>query len=181
MTETSKNIISAIKEYGSRLFGFIRNRVNNDEDAEDILQEVWYQLSRVIDLEDIENISGWLFRVARNRITDQYRKNKPQLLEDLTFEDEEGNVTLSEILLGGDLPNDQLLADLFWEELNRALDELPDNQKIVFVKNELEGMTLQEIADDEDEKLKTVISRKGYAVKHLRKRLQTLYEELKKY
>lgn len=177
-----RTIIETVKQYGTRLSRFIRGQVKSDEDAEDILQDVWYQLSRVVDLDGIESISGWLFQVARNRITDTYRKKKEDTLSDTAFEeDEDGNVSFREILLAdAETPEDQFFKDLFWEELMRALDELPENQRSVFVQNELEDRTLQEIADQTGENLKTVISRKRYAVQHLRKRLQTLYDELDK-
>ena len=183
MAETPRRtIIETVKQYGNRLSRFIRGQVKSDEDAEDILQDVWYQLSRVVDLDGIESISGWLFQVARNRITDTYRKKKEDTLSDVAFDDDEdGELSFREILLAdAETPEDQFFKDLFWEELMRALDELPENQRSVFVQNELEDRTLQEIADETGENLKTIISRKRYAVQHLRKRLKTLYDELDK-
>lgn len=174
-----RTIIETVKQYGSRLSRFIRGQVKTDEDAEDILQDVWYQLSKVVDLDGIESISGWLFQVARNRITDSYRKKKEDPLSELMIEDDEGDISFRDILLAdAQTPEDQFFKDIFWEELMRALDELPENQRNVFVWNELEDRTLQEIADQTNENLKTIISRKRYAVQHLRKRLQTLYDEL---
>ena len=127
-------------------------------------------------------MSGWLHRVARNKITDSYRKKKPDLLDDYSYEDEDGELGFKDILLADTSdPETQYIRDLFWEELFAALDELPHNQKQVFVWNELEDKTLQQIADATNENIKTIISRKGYAVKHLRKRLQTLYDELINY
>ncbi len=155
--------------------------MGSNEDAEDILQDVWYQLSRIIDLDEIENMSAWLFQVARNRITDRYRKQKNSLLEDFVFEDEDGAWTLKDILTSSDNPEDEFFRELFWNELLSALDELPETQRNAFVWNELEDMTLQEIADKTGDNLKTVISRKGYAVKYLRERLQSLYDELNNY
>ncbi len=179
---TGEHIAATIKEYGRRLFGFIRGRVNTDEDAEDILQDVWYQLSNVVNVEEIEQMSGWLHRVARNKITDSYRKKKPGLLDDYSYENEDGELDFKDILLADTTdPETQYIRDLFWEELFAALDELPEKQKQVFVQNELENKTLQQIADATNENLKTIISRKGYAVKHLRRRLQTLYDELINY
>ncbi|WP_420149156.1 RNA polymerase sigma factor [Spirosoma sp.] len=176
-----RTIIDTVKQYGNRLSRFIRGQVKSDEDAEDILQDVWYQLSRVVDLDGIESISGWLFQVARNRITDTYRKKKEDALSDTAFDDEDDNLSFREILLAdAETPEDQFFKDLFWEELMRALDELPENQRSAFVQNELEERTLQEIADETGENLKTIISRKRYAVQHLRKRLKTLYDELNK-
>lgn len=176
-----ESIAATIKEYGKRLFGFIRDRVNTDEDAEDILQDVWYQLSNAVNIDEIEQMSGWLHRVARNKITDSYRKKKPELLGDYST-GEDGEPSFADILLSdASDPETEYIRDLFWEELFAALDELPAAQKQVFVLNELEDKTLQQIADATNENIKTIISRKGYAVKHLRKRLQMVYDELINY
>ncbi len=173
-----RKISNLINEYGSRLFRFIRGRVSTNADAEDISQEVWYQLSRVVELDSIEQISAWLFRVARNRITDNYRKQKPDLLEDKNFENDGGSFDFKEILIAEtNSDEDENLKAIFWEELFKALDELPENQKNVFVWNELENQTFQEIADQTGENIKTLISRKRYAVQHLRIRLEALYDE----
>jgi RNA polymerase sigma factor (sigma-70 family) len=181
--QTPKSFLSAFRTYGKRLMDFIRGRVDNEADAEDISQEVWYQLSRVVDVSEIESISGWLFRVARNKITDRYRKREDDSLEDLAYQDEEGEMAFKDILLADESasPEIQYFKELFWEELMRALSELPENQRNVFVWNELEDQTLQEIADRSGENLKTVISRKRYAVQHLRRRLQALYDDLNQY
>lgn len=180
MTERKKqNIIHTVKEYGNKLFHFIRNKVHTDEEAEDILQDVWYQFSNVSSTQTIEQVSGWLYAVAKNKITDKYRKQKTALLEDEVYEDEEGELHFKEILLSGDDDAEALaLKKLFWQQLKEALDELPQNQRQVFILNEMEGMTLQQIADNSGENIKTITSRKGYAVKHLRSRLQFLYNEL---
>lgn len=179
---TNQNIVSAVKNYGKRLFGFIRNKVRTDEDAEDILQDVWYQLSSVVNLGEIEQISGWLFQVARNKITDKYRKKTTTSLDELGFEDEDGAWSFKDFLLADTSnPETEQLRELFWEELFSALDELPENQRQVFVWNELEDITLQDIANKTGENLKTIISRKGYAVKHLRKRLESLYNDFLNY
>jgi RNA polymerase sigma factor (sigma-70 family) len=174
-----QRVIQAVRTYGKQLFSFIRGRVPTDEDAEDILQDVWYQLSNQPEVEAIESVSGWLFRVARNRITDLFRKKKPEALEDFGYENEEGEWLLKEILLADDFnPEAEDIRQIFWEELMAALEELPEKQREVFILNELEDRTLQEIADSKGENLKTIISRKGYAVKHLRSRLENLYQEL---
>ena len=173
-----QKVVQVVKDYGGRLSRFIRGRVKSDEDAEDILQEVWFQLSNVVDVEGIEQISGWLFRVARNKITDRYRKKKPDSLSDHEYEEDLGLPGLKDILISDyDSPETVYVKELFWQELFAALEELPENQRQVFIWNELEDMTLQQIADQTGEKLKTIISRKGYAVKHLRRRLISLYEE----
>ena len=173
-----RNITDAVSEYGKKLFGFIRNKVPTNADAEDIFQDVWYQFSNVVDTQPIEQVSGWLFRVARNRVTDNFRKKKPDLIEDYAYEDEDGDTHYNGIFLGElPTPEDEELRELFWEELYAALEELPDNQRNVFVWNELEDKTFQEISDETGVNIKTLISRKGYAVKHLRKRLESLYRE----
>jgi RNA polymerase sigma factor (sigma-70 family) len=183
MAENKKlHIVQTVKEYGNRLFGFIRGKVNTDEDAEDILQDVWYQLSNTSATDTIEQLSGWLFTVARNKITDKYRKQKPALIDDIFSDDEDDDMPFTDILLATeDHPEANNLKALFWEELMAALEELPEAQKEVFVLNELEDMTLQQIADKKGENIKTIISRKRYAVQHLRKRLQYLYNDLLDY
>lgn len=178
--ERKRNIVEVVSNYGKRLFGFIRGKVNTDADAEDILQDVWYQFAS--STQTIEEISGWLFAVARNKITDRYRKKKPALLSDLAYENEDGELQFKEIFQAvAEHPELKDFKELFWEELLQALDELPKAQREVFILNELEDVTLQKIADDYGENLKTIISRKRYAVKHLRKRLQYLYDELLNY
>lgn len=181
--KNGSNIISTIKDYSKRLFGFIRGRVDSDEDAEDVLQDVWYQLSNVVNLDEIERMSGWLHQVARNKIIDRQRKKKPDLLDDYDTDEDGDSLGIKEILLADDYenPETKYLRDIFWKELFAALEELPEAQREVFVWNELEDMTLQQIADKTGQNLKTIISRKGYAVKHLRSRLQTLYNELLTY
>lgn len=175
----SQNVIETVKEYGKRLFGFIRTRVNTNEDAEDILQDVWYQLT-LLDNGPVEQLGAWLYRVAQNKIIDRYRKQKPESLEDFTFEDEEGGISFKEILLSdeNDDPEKEYLKKMFWDELLAALSELPEPQRKVFVMNELEDKTFQEIADQSGENIKTLISRKRYAVIYLRERLRPFYEEI---
>ena len=178
MSEKRPNIVQTVKSYGKQLLGFIRSRVNSDEDAEDILQDVWYQLSSIPEVEAIEQMSSWLYRVARNRIVDKYRKQKPDSLEEYTYEDDDGELYIKDILLADDLtPETVYLKELFWEQLTLALEELPENQRQIFVWNELEDQTFQEIADRTGENIKTLISRKRYAVRYLRQRLETVYEE----
>ena len=174
------SITETVQQFGKRLFGFVRGKVKTTEEAEDILQDVWYQFSRLSNLDELENVSAWLYRVAQNRVTDNYRKKKTENLEDYTYENDENEISFKEILLLDEnaSPELALFKEEFWSELMQALDELPENQKEVFLLNEIEDITLQEIADQKGENLKTIISRKGYAVKHLRKRLQHLYNEL---
>ncbi len=173
-----KTISNIINDYGKKLFHFIRGRVPTNTDAEDIVQDVWYQLSRVIELDSIEQISGWLYRVARNKITDNYRKKKPELLEDKKVKNDDGEFIFKEILLADSIsPEEENLKEIFWKELFIALDELPENQKNVFIWNELDDETFQQIADRTGENIKTLISRKRYAVQHLRLKLEELYNE----
>ncbi|MEN9999767.1 MAG: hypothetical protein RI922_2757 [Bacteroidota bacterium] len=178
--QRSTSLTSIVQQFGKKLFGFIRGKVKTTEDAEDIIQDVWYQLSNLTNLQDIENVSGWIYQVARNKVTDRYRKKTTDSLENYAYSDEDGEFNFKDILLLDDSNNPELghFKELFWEELMEALDELPSNQREVFVLNELEDFTLQEIADQKGENLKTIISRKGYAVKHLRNKLNHLYNEL---
>lgn len=178
MVQHQQNIKYAEQNYGKRLYGFIRNRVKNISDAEDILQDVWFQLSNIIDIEPIEQLSSWLFRVSRNKIVDKYRKNNPELLEDLAYEDDEGELIFPEALISDTInPEKELENTYFREAFFNALNELPEKQKDAFVWNELEDMTLQEIANKTGDNIKTIISRKRYAVAHLRRRLQSIYNE----
>jgi RNA polymerase sigma factor (sigma-70 family) len=182
MAGKRKNIVQTVNQYGRQLLGFIRGKVATDEDAEDIIQDVWYQFSNIDESDTIESVSGWLYRVAKNKITDTFRKKKPEHIEDYTFESDDGEVNFKEILLADAVtPEDEFFKKMFWEELMNALEELPEKQRSVFVQNELEDKTLQQIADETGENLKTIISRKGYAVKHLRNRLNDLYNDFIQY
>ncbi len=173
-----QRILDAVQNYGKRLFSFIRSRVKSDEDAEDILQDVWYQLSSLVDIEPIEQLSSWLYRVSRNRIVDKQRKLKPHSLDDLVYKDEEGEIVYPEALLATDSnPETELESAFLREEFFEALKGLPPKQRDVFVWNELEDMTLQEIANKTGENIKTIISRKRYAVANLRQWFQNLYNE----
>ena len=174
------SISNTIQEFGEKLFGFVRKKVNSTEDAEDILQEVWFQLSNLSDIAELDNVSAWLYEVARNKITDKARKKKNLSIEEYGYETEDGEFNFKEILLMDDTGNPELsfFKELFWKEFQQAIEELPANQKEVFILNEIEDMTLQQIADNKGEKLKTIISRKGYAVKHLRSKLNYLYQEM---
>jgi len=173
------DILQAVQDYGNRLFSFIRNRVKSDEDAQDILQDVWFKLSNANEAEPIEQLGSWLFTVARNRITDMYRKQKPSSLDDFVYEDEDGEINYKDILLSDfKSPEDEELKKMFWDEFSKALDELPKEQKDAFVQNELEDKTFREMAEKSGESIKTLISRKRYAVLHLRERLDSLYAEL---
>ncbi|WP_332453814.1 sigma-70 family RNA polymerase sigma factor [Chryseobacterium aquaticum] len=176
-----ENMISqTVSSYGGKLMSFIRPKVKNTEDAEDILQEVWYQFSSLTNLSEIVNIGGWLYRVTSNKIIDKYRKKRTENLEDFVYEDEDGSFSIKDILLLDESagPDIKMFQDEIWKKLFEALDELPEKQRLVYVENELNDKTLQEIADEQGENIKTIISRKNYAVKHLRSRLKQLYEDL---
>lgn len=155
-----------IAQYQKPLLNFIRARVGVSEDAEDILQEVWLQFAHRDSGDSLQSESGWLYRVARNKIIDHYRRISPEWLEDLVYDDYLEEEEEDEI-------DD---ADVFWEEFYEALNTLPAKQREVFVMNEMEGLTLQEIADESGEKLKTIISRKGYAVRRLREQLIGVFD-----
>jgi RNA polymerase sigma factor (sigma-70 family) len=183
--ETNSHIISTIKAYGKNLLGFIRKRVKSDADAEDILQDVWYQFSAVVNSQPIEQTSAWLYRVARNKITDKHKKRSETLLDDLFITDDEDDGDTSgfkDLLMTEDsTPETEYVRNLFWEQLFTALDELPEEQKQVFIWQEMEDMTFQEISEATGVNVNTLVSRKRYAVLHLRDRLQQLYEEITKY
>ena len=177
--QQKQNIIQAVRNYGKRLYYFIRGKVNSDEDAEDILQDVWYQFSNVMNSEPVEQAGAWLYRVARNRIIDKYRKKEDDSLDELFDEDEENGSQLREILFSENTnPETELIRSAFWEALFAALEELPEEQKQVFVWHELDNLSFQEIEAKTGEKTSTLISRKRYAVLHLRERLKDLYKEI---
>jgi len=178
--QKSISITKTIQQFSKNLFGFVRGKVKSTEDAEDILQDVWYQLSKLNNIAELENVSAWLYEVARNKIIDRSRKKTSYLLEDFGYENDDGEFSFKEVLLLDDEHNPDLafFKEMFWLEFQKALDELPPNQREVFLLNEMEDMTLQQIADKSGENLKTIISRKGYAVKYLRKKLDHLYREL---
>lgn len=180
--ERSKNISNTIKSLSKRLFSFIRQRVGSTEDAEDILQDVFYQFAG--NAEPIEQASSWLFRVARNKIIDSYRKQKLPLADDVlpsAGEEEDGFDWREMLLPGNDNPETEYLRNLFWEELQKALEELPEEQRTAFIQTEIEGVPFKELAAQTGEPVATLISRKRYAVLHLRARLRVLKEELLNY
>ena len=182
--EKNNTILQAITAYGKSLLGFIRRRVNNDADAEDILQDVWYQFANVLNAEPIEQTGAWLYRVARNRILDKHKKKTETLLDDILpdLDDGEDGPDLKALLMPeSTTPETEYLRNLFWEQLFIALDELPEEQKQVFIWQELEDIPFQQIAERTGEKIQTLVSRKRYAVLHLRKRLKQLYEEITEY
>ncbi|MGY4538040.1 RNA polymerase sigma factor (sigma-70 family) [Mucilaginibacter sp. UYNi724] len=183
--DNNSHIIQTIASYGKSLLGFIRKRVKNDADAEDILQDVWYQFSNVVNAGPIEQTSAWLYRVAKNRIIDKHKKRTETLLDDMlpaAGDDEEDNFDFQSILLTEPTtPETTYLRNLFWDQLFIALDELPENQRQVFIWQELDDMPFEEIAQKTGENINTLVSRKRYAVLHLRKRLKQLYREITEY
>lgn len=170
----------AVRSERPRLRNFIRKRVGNEADVEDILQDVFYQLlSSYSVTEPIEKLTSWLFTAARNRIIDWYRK-KRHVLRPFSpeVEGDEAPLNLEEILFDPSQNADEVYArSVVWEELSSALEELPENQRKVFVMNELDGMTFREIAEVTGEPINTLLSRKRAAVLFLRERLRELYEE----
>jgi RNA polymerase sigma factor (sigma-70 family) len=183
MTEQERQISEIITQERSRLRNFILRRVPDPSDAEDIVQEVFYELVEANRLlMPIEHVTGWLFRVARNRITDLFRKKKPESFSDAAGEGEDGELLqIEDLLPSPDAGPDALyLRHVFLEELELALDELPEEQRDVFVAHELEGRSFKEMAAETGVSVNTLLSRKRYAVLHLRERLQSIYEEFTK-
>jgi len=175
---TDTTVEQAYRSEGKQLLGFIRRRVRTEEDAEDILQDVFYQLlSGYSVTEPIEKLTSWLFTVAKNKIIDWYRKRKPEPLpKDLN--DEATPLNLEEILFDPAQNADEAYANsLVWTELADALDELPAEQREVFIMHELEGKSFKEISEITGEPVNTLLSRKRYAVLFLREKLRELYEE----
>ena len=183
MTGQDRQISEVITEQRSRLRNFIRKRVSNEADAEDLLQEVFYELVEANRLlMPIEHVTGWLFRVARNRITDLFRKKKAVTFSDAAVEDEAGKLLQIEDLLPSPAAGPEALyvRHVLLEELEFALAELPDEQREVFVAHELEGRSFKELSAESGVSVNTLLSRKRYAVLHLRERLQSIYEEFTK-
>jgi len=182
MTESKSNSISAIvTNYSRRLLGFIRKRVRNEADAEDILQDVFYQL--LGNKEPIDQITAWLFTVARNKIIDRKRKKQPLPMDGLFSETEDGEINdfLDVFLDDSSNPETIYLRNLFQETLKEALEELPAEQKQAFVLNEMDGISFKQISEETGIPLNTLISRKRYAVLHLRTKLADLHDALKNY
>src|ERR1700682_5061521 len=183
MTEQDRRISEIVAKERSRLRNFIRRRVPDPSDAEDIVQEVFYDLVEANRLlMPIEHVTGWLFRVARNRIADLFRKKKPERFSDAAAEGEGGEVLQIEDLLPSPDAGPEALyvRNVLLDELELALDELPEEQREVFVAHELEGRSFKEMAAETGVRVNTLLSRKRYAVLHLRERLQSIYDEFAK-
>jgi RNA polymerase sigma factor (sigma-70 family) len=181
--EQDQRIADVVKREGSRLRNFIRRRVPDPRDAEDILQDVFYELVEANRLlMPIEHVTGWLFRVARNRIIDLFRKKRPESLGDTAATDQEGDMPQWEDLLPSpDAGPEALYArHVLLDELELALDELPEEQREVFVAHEFEGRSFKEMAAETGVNMSTLLSRKRSAVLHLRERLQRIHDDLAK-
>jgi RNA polymerase sigma factor (sigma-70 family) len=181
--DDDQRISDVVEREQSRLRQFIRRRVPDPRDAEDILQDVFYEL---VDanrrLMPIAHVTGWLFRVARNRITDLFRRKKPESVGGTAVEDESGErLRLEDLLPSPDAGPEALYArQMLFEALDAAVDELPPDQRDVFVAHELEGRSFKEMAAETGVSVNTLLSRKRYAVLHLRARLQSTYDDLTK-
>jgi RNA polymerase sigma factor (sigma-70 family) len=183
MTEQDRQISEVIAEERSRLRNFIRKRVPNEADVEDLLQEVFYELVEANRLlMPIEHVTGWLFRVARNRITDLFRKKRPETFSDAALEDENGELLqIEDLLPSPDAgPEAIYVRNMLLDELELALDDLPDEQRDVFVAHEVEGRSFKELSAESGVNVNTLLSRKRYAVLHLRERLHSIHDEFMK-
>ncbi len=180
MTEQDRQISEVVSKQGSRLRNFIRRRVPNDADAEDLLQEVFYELVEANRLlMPIEYVTGWLFQVARNRITDLFRKKKPETFSDTAVADKNGELlSIEDLLPSADAgPEAAYLRNEMLEELELALAELPEEQRSVFMAHEIQGRSFKELSRETGVSINTLLSRKRYAVLHLRERLQSIHDE----
>jgi RNA polymerase sigma factor (sigma-70 family) len=181
--EQDQRIADVVEREQSRLSSFIRRRVPDPRDAEDILQDVFYELVEANRLlMPIDHVTGWLFRVARNRITDFFRKKKPESFSEtgVTSEDDE-LLQLEDLLPSPDAGPDALYArHVLLDELELAVDELPEEQREVFVGHEFDGRSFKEMAAETGVSVNTLLSRKRYAVRHLRERLQRIYDDFTK-
>ena len=177
-----QEISKTVEEERSRLFNFIRKRVKSTVEAEDILQDVFYQFVRVSEeVNAIEKASAWLFQVARNRITDLYRKKKATSFSQLNHQsdDEEVSINFEDYIPDlKDMPDAVLTREMVWEVLEEGLSELPEEQRSVFTMHEFDDLSFKEIAEITGEQVNTLISRKRYAIVHLREKLRDLYKEI---
>jgi RNA polymerase sigma factor (sigma-70 family) len=180
MIEQDRQIAEVISEQRSRLRSFIRKRVPNESDVEDLLQEVFYELVAAHRLlMPIDYVTGWLYRVARNRITDLFRKKRPENFADAAVEDEEGQLLrIEELLPSPDAgPEADYFRSVLFGELEAAVGELPAEQRAVFIAHEIEGRSFKELSAENGVNVNTLLARKRYAVLHLRQRLQSIHEE----
>jgi RNA polymerase sigma factor (sigma-70 family) len=182
LRDENQRISDVVKRERSRLLNFIRRHVPDPGDAEDILQDVFYRLVEANRLlMPIEHVSGWLFRVARNRITDVFRKKEPENFSDIELDDDEESLQFEDLLPSpDDGPDAVFTRNVLLNELQHALSELPKEQREVFVAHELEGRSFKEMAEQTGVSINTLLARKRYAVLHLRERLQRVYDEFMK-
>jgi RNA polymerase sigma factor (sigma-70 family) len=183
MAEQDQRISEAVNREQARLRNFIRRRVADQGDAEDILQDVFYELVEAYRMmKPVEQVTAWLFRVARNRITDLFRRKKREARSEPTATAAEGEtVQWEDLLPSSDAgPQAAFARGVLLEELDAALDELPDEQREVFIAHELMGYSFKELAAQSGVSVNTLLSRKHYAVVHLRQRLQAIYDEFTK-
>ncbi len=180
--EQDGRIVEVVERERSRLRRFIRRRVPDPRDAEDVLQDVFYSLVEANRLlMPIDHVTGWLFRVARNRITDLFRKKRPERLGGAAAADEDDELPLEDLLPSPDAGPEALYArGVLLDELERAVGELPEEQREVFVAHELEGRRFKEMAAETGVSVNTLLSRKRYAVRRLRERLRAVYDEFTK-
>ena len=180
--EQDQRISEVVAREQSRLRNFIRRRVPDPRDVEDILQDVFYELVEANRLlMPIEHVTGWLFRVARNRIVDLFRKKKPESFSEIGSSEDDESLSFEDLLPSPDAGPDALYArSLLLRELELAIHELPREQREVFIAHELEGRSFKQIAAETGSSMNTLLSRKRYAVLYLRERLQTIYEEFTK-
>jgi RNA polymerase sigma factor (sigma-70 family) len=181
--DQDQRISEVVEREHSRLRNFIRRRVPDPRDAEDILQDVFYELVEANRLlMPIEHVTGWLFRVARNRITDLFRRKEPGRFRDRAAADEEDErLQLADLLPSADAGPEALYArSVLLDELELAIDELPEDQRAVFIAHELEGRSFKEMAVETGVRVNTLLSRKRYAILRLRERLQGVYDALSK-
>jgi len=180
--EQDRRIFDAIAREQPRLRDFIRRRVPDPGDAEDILQDVFYELVAAYRLmQPVEQVGAWLFRVARNRIIDLFRKKKLEGPGNDPITNDGESLRLEDLLPSPDAGPEALFARrVLMDELDAALDELPEEQREVFIAHEIEGRSFKELAAETGVNVNTLLSRKHYAVLHLRRRLQAIYEEFTK-
>jgi len=177
--DQDRRISEAVEQQRGRLRNFIRSRVPDPSDAEDILQDVFYELVAAYRLaKPIEQLGAWLFRVARNRIIDRFRKQKPEASSVGGRAGDENTLSLEDLLPSPDAgPETVFVRNVLMDEIGEALAELPPEQREVFIANEIEGRTFAEIAEETGTSINTLLSRKRYAVLHLRRHLREIYEE----
>jgi len=183
MAEQNQRLEDAVNNNRNRLFAFIRQRVENVTDAEDVLQDVFEELTEAYRLTvPIEQVTSWLIRVAKNKIIDRYRKKKTLALEDQKFAGGDGDdepLLIADLIRGNaSSPDSQFDNNLLWNMIEEGLDELPAEQRDVFVWHELDGKSFTEISNDTGVSVNTLLSRKRYAVLHLREKLREVYEEM---